>query len=110
MKWTKRTLSVLFSLVGLALSASLSASFASDNLNHWIVVWVITTSTQVPDQLPGDVYHPEKPAPVGQKKTHEEKNRVVCAKEFAIEKDADKFINDAPPDIKPHMYKLSEDK
>jgi hypothetical protein len=79
-----------------------------DGLNHFILIWTITTTEQVEDQAQDDPYHPGKKLPVSGKK-HSETRRLVCAKEFKSKAEAEKFMASAPADVKKHCHLLSED-
>lgn len=98
------TLALVFNTVTLAQDAP-----AQDNLNHYICIWIIDRVQEVGEPDKEDVYHPGKKIPGDAKKKHKETVRLVAAKEFKTEAEIDKFIANAPPELRARMHKICED-
>lgn len=99
----KKTLLALVSMVALVMPA-----IAEDNLNHFLVIWVITKTEQLADAPKDDPYKPGSKLPVDAKK-HPQTIRLVCAKEWKTKAEAVKFMEAAPADVKLHMHLINED-
>lgn len=78
-------------------------------LHHRGVMWVSTKTEMLPDPAQDDPYRPGKKLPQDPKKKPQI-TRLVMFKEFDDDLAADKFIHDAPEDVKPHMQKIDEDR
>lgn len=106
-EWTRALAMVaLFTAIAIAIPALAEKEQAKDDgLNHFMVVWSITVTEPEPAQ--DDVYRPGKKLAV--RKDKKVTMRTMCAKEWKTRAEAEKFIADAPPDIKPHCHLINED-